>query len=107
VADRLLVPPARHAHQAEHRRRQPGLAQRERLLDPDHPEPPGAGGQCRLGDRDHAVAIRVRLDDGHEFGRSDVLAQPRDIVTDHAEIDLCFRRNVHDLTVCQSKRSPG
>ena len=49
------------------------------------------------------MAVRVRLDDGHEIGRADVLAQPRDVVTDHAEIYLCFRRSVHDLTVCQQQ----
>ena len=88
VADRLAG--VAEGHQAQHRRGDARLPERDRLGQVGDAQPGRPAGQRRPGGRDHAVAVPVGLHHGHHLAAADQLAQGRDVAGDRAEVDEGF-----------------
>ena len=74
-------------HQAQHRRGDPGPAERDRLGQVGDAQPAGPAGQRGPGGRDHAVAVPVGLHRGHHLAAAYQVAQRGDVAGDRAEVD--------------------
>ncbi len=78
---------ARGPQPAQHRDRDPGRADRERLLDEGDAEPGRTAGHRRLRRRDQPVAVAVGLHHRHDPGLPGARAQGGDVAPDRREVD--------------------